>query len=430
MFCTKCGIRLTDDKQKCCQACSHVVEKNRSSKKFSLFKFFSLMVLCFLPIVIFVELKKENDLQFVVEEQLKALKNNHITEAYYHFSSKEFQKNVSLEKFHDWYEKHPILSKYNRTQFAPQNIEGTEGEITGLLIGEKNDLNSIEVKFVKEGKGWKISELVVEDDKKTEKSVVNEEVRPLDNTDPIQKIIFNQLDKIKKNDLKAAFKYFSGSLDPSMFKDFKEYTDQFPILKTFKSISVLKTSITDEEQDFLLLLSNKSAEAELVYALIKEDNAWKVADFQFIYNFTDFRTQVKDINDFLLLLDDAFKNIRNNELEKVYKQNVSDKFRDEITYDDLVEYFKTYPIFMDNRGYAINTIENEVNQISVKVQLVDPNNNIELAEFLLGREDNKWKIWKFTVYLPEVEPSEDESDGMLVEKESLGAPSKRYLTEK
>lgn len=162
MFCQQCGANIPSE-SKFCSQCGIKVEDasttnvvNESGKGSPLwFKFFFGLIALIGAIALFIVLSSE-DLTDTVENQLKALRQNHITEAYYQYTAKAFQEATSLELFHEFINKYPLFSKTQSVRFIDRNVNNNHGILDAILTQEKGTDVTVQYQLVKEDGRWKV----------------------------------------------------------------------------------------------------------------------------------------------------------------------------------------------------------------------------------------------------------------------------------
>jgi hypothetical protein len=164
MICSHCNTK-TDSSLLHCPTCGNILKPSQETispsiiqvkKKIMPFWFKCAIFLALLGLIavtggiLFTE-----TLVDVVEHQLKELRVNNISKAY-DYTSKEFQKNTSLEQFRQFVEDSPIFLQNHSGLFTQRSIEEHIGTIKGELISENHQATPIEYHVVKEDGQWKI----------------------------------------------------------------------------------------------------------------------------------------------------------------------------------------------------------------------------------------------------------------------------------
>ena len=99
-----------------------------------------------------------------IASQLKAIKTGNLEKAYYDYTTKEFQKNVSLEQFKQIIRRYTALYNNKTARFNSWKIRnGKEASVKATLKGQDGSTLHAEYKLVKEGSKWKIAAIELED---------------------------------------------------------------------------------------------------------------------------------------------------------------------------------------------------------------------------------------------------------------------------
>lgn len=170
MYCKHCGASL-ESATKFCTACGKSVqeEPERSSlpaepKSHASLWFKSLLLLIALIIGTFLTTTLlTEDVTDTVKDQLQAIRNGQITEAYYAFASKKFQETTSLEAFSDFMKKHSAFSESKSIHFKERNVNDDIGTLEGTITAHNDKKIQVEYKLIKESEKWKILSIRIED---------------------------------------------------------------------------------------------------------------------------------------------------------------------------------------------------------------------------------------------------------------------------
>ncbi len=98
-----------------------------------------------------------------IASQLNAIKTGNLEKAYYDYTTKEFQKNVSLEQFKQFIREHTALYHNKTARFNSWGIEnGKKASVKATLTGQNGSTIHAEYKLIKENGKWKIAALQLE----------------------------------------------------------------------------------------------------------------------------------------------------------------------------------------------------------------------------------------------------------------------------
>lgn len=305
MFCKHCGSQV-DAKANFCSNCGRgLVEKegqpDSSSPSFfskpvpSWFKIFLATVgaigLAILLFVLFSE-----DLTDTVDGHLKALRSDHFTQAYYNYTSKDFQEAVSLEKFRDFFTQYPIFSQSDSVRFIERNVNHSKGNLDALLLNKQGIGTLAQYHLVKEGDKWKIFSIKLEEmdqDQELETakkhgqettSNASSEMEAFDET-PVFKVVHEQLEAIRRGELTKAYQEFS-SQEFKKATSLEEFTAFIHSQPGFGSNEKADWGTLKFDNNIALLdadfFSKEGQVFEVDYNLVLEDNRWKILHIEIV----------------------------------------------------------------------------------------------------------------------------------------------------
>jgi hypothetical protein len=167
VYCIHCGASLESEARFCSQ-CGKKLEGEspplETAKKKAPFWFKALIFIAFFIIgALILNALLIEDLTDTVENQLKAVKNQQLTEAYYAFTSKKFQESTSMEAFSTFIKTHPAFSTNQAIHFKERNVNNDIGTLDAVLTTKKNQKIQVEYKLIKEADQWKILSIRIED---------------------------------------------------------------------------------------------------------------------------------------------------------------------------------------------------------------------------------------------------------------------------
>lgn len=229
---------------------------------------FFLMVLIY-----FFSLSHQNKEQTVVESQLQLIQEKKFTEAYYSYTSKDFQEATSLENFKKFIANFPLFSEKHKLKF--ESID-KDGEIHALLNHENEHLKVVYT-LSKDNNDLLIRAIEVlegEDPK-----------QPLQEFDPsaFQEPINQFMIAIKNGDPDAAYKMYTSQAfqEATSLKDLKSFLKEYTIFSNFAKLNFQKLTFDNNLGHYSVdLISKDASKATLKYDLIKENGTWKILQVQ------------------------------------------------------------------------------------------------------------------------------------------------------
>lgn len=168
MFCQNCAAPV-DEKANYCSVCGYALRgqtgEKSTKKPHAAPKWFKwlLGIVLFAGICGFVLAATAEDFTDTVYDQLRALKKNKITEAYYSFTSKEFQSATTLEQFKAFLAAYPILLNTKGIRFIDKTSSDHQGTLEAFLTNNEGHEVKAVYRTIKEGDKWKILSISLED---------------------------------------------------------------------------------------------------------------------------------------------------------------------------------------------------------------------------------------------------------------------------
>ena len=98
-------------------------------------------------------------LQEVIENQLAAIRSFDVSRAYYAYTTKEFQKTVSLETFKQFVKKYAVLFRNKHAAQEQVSFNGNQANYKGKLVSVDGEVYSVDVVLYYTDDEWKIHSL-------------------------------------------------------------------------------------------------------------------------------------------------------------------------------------------------------------------------------------------------------------------------------
>lgn len=394
MFCQHCGATL-DPQSSFCPQCGQQVNQNPTiSEKRSSFwlKCILSILILSLCVIVLIALFSE-DLTSSVEGQLSALKENKITEAYYDFVSKEFQKVTSLEKFREFINRYPLFSQTKSVRFINREVNDDVGTLNAILTTSNNVQIPVQYKLYKEEGKWKILSIRLEDlnsdntEQEASKSTSSTEKTAIIDAVKNQLATFKhkELDKAYNDQTSQAFKKVTS------LNEFKEFVDFNPLFETFTSIKINDPEVSGDLSKVEVELNGQNQTLALDYILSNDHSQWKVEGIQ-IKREPKQDTEEFDERPLFDVIQDQLKQIRKGNLANAYSHYTSKDFQKSTSLKDFESFVKEQSVFNSNLSARIEKLTFENNIAVITVRLESTNGDVYTAEYDLIVEDNQWKI--------------------------------------
>lgn len=348
----------------------------------------------------------ENMLE-VIDGQLTKLRENRVTQAYYDYTSKEFQKITSMEAFRKFITLYPVLSDNKSFIFEGRGFDNDIGRVQGTLIS--NDLQEMQVEYhlIKEDYNWKILSIRLKELLQDEEGSV---------TSQLINIVDGQLKAFRKKDIVDAYYAFISKdfQKETPFSAFEEYVKTHPILMNYKGVNFKDRRIKNDKGYVNLVLSSDNGDYILEYALTKEAGDWKIWSLKIVLPpeeaakkvATNPEALVPPVRKLLdtLLLDNA---------QDAYNTTAKE-FQEATSYEAFEVFISNYPVLIQRNLADIRSgsIENGVGKLRVNLHDAE---GMTVIEFKLGFEDGQWTIWGMRV-IEHPEASQNDSIAPLQEE--------------
>ena len=401
MYCKHCGSKV-EGHHLFCPTCGNRLSEE-PAKRFPnwLKALFGLLILGAL-IALVVQFKK-SDSEDVIKNQLNALKTGKLTEAYYEYTSKEFQKSTSLEKFKEVIKSFPLLSQVNSLSIDEKDENEDDQEaIKATLDSDDNQSFKMDYGLTKEDGEWKIVFFkLAEAPKPIEETTTESANNPIDT-------IENQLNAIKSNNVDSAYSDYvtKDFKKATSLKAFKEFVQSHPILSDFttkrhgaisdtKGVKKIKFWVSDDQ-------GNKNI---LDYTLAKEGASWKVRGIELLPDDVepiDEKAAAVDPSHLSEQVTNFINLIKNGEIEKGYEELTTDNFKSATSLEVFTTTLKGYNSFIHNDSVEFKKTSLKGKVGTVIAILKDNADDARTAQFDLIPVDDTWKIEQVLIFkMPE-----------------------------
>lgn len=413
MNCKRCNTAVQEN-FRFCPMCGQNL-KNKPSKLVVWSKYIAGLCVISALIWIWVVNSSDNFLE-AIEGQLADLRANRITEAYFEFSSQDFQNNVPLVAFREIVKAYPALARNNGLKLAESSLKDNIAKVKALLTTADNNNTGVEYELIKENNKWKISNMLLD-----APNVGAGRAAPAPSIEWLVPIDL-QLRYFRSKDIESAYKDTSSKefKAATTLEQYTQFVNKYPIFFSHNDISVKSQTIHSDEADITVVL-NPGKEAVLVRYLLKlDDGKWKIwsmnitpplsENVQALLNNPE--TMRKPVEAFLQAL-------HNGDLLKAYVDYSSKAFQDTTSIDAFRKFISSYPVLTkyDAADFKEPLIDKTTGRL--EIELYDKYGTT-ILDFTLGIEDDLWKIWGVQV----VQQTGEERHAGAETKEGLeNAPS-------
>lgn len=388
MLCATCK-KLLEPFFKYCPYCG--VEVLNESKRKKYWGRASVVIACGMLLFFLLAAFTSDDLLKTVEEQLSALNNDRITEAYYQYASDDYKENISLIAFKEMVTAFPVLTKNKNIEVIDKYENDQVASVRVMLTSLYNESIPVEYQLVRDDEGWKIDDMLLQVPSQagaSQKGKISW-LTPID----------QQLQALRQNNFQAAYDATSTEFkSATSLEEFTQFVSSHPLFTAHREISIKNQSIQEQEADILLLLNPGPDQVAVHYLLKQENDQWKIWAMSVISEFTaETQALLKDTNAMIEPVRAQLEKVKEGETSKAYYQFTSKEFRDRTSLDQFKEVVTNFPPLLNWQEIEFkDPIVVDKTTALVEVILHSEGEDAGL-EFTLGIENDKWKVWAVRV---------------------------------
>lgn len=388
MLCPNCGSSLKPESQ-VCDVCGYrlhskipTVPKYRKTKYGARLGAILLFLACLIGIAygIYAYLSTDS-LKETVSKQIKLISSNQYTQAYYEYTSKDFQKSTSLDNFRSYVKNFAPFVKNKSIEFQKDVTEGDLGLIEAELSAEDGEKLTVEFHLIKEDNDWKILSI-----RRLPKKA--EEVENTTATEAMVEPVTKQLQALQLDDLNGAYEGLVSQdfIEKTSLAQFRVFVKAYPILTHFKSFEYKQHSVDGELGDVIVVLNPEQEGIPIEYKLVQEDGKWKIKSFRIIME------DLKDLDTSAVIgvVREMLLSLERSEIKSVYLGYMSEEFRQKHTLDQFTQFVKENPVFFYNSPFLVKLAKKD-NKVTFYGTLTSKQGKLYLIELDLV---NAYEIWK------------------------------------
>lgn len=329
------------------------------------------------------------DLEKPAKDQLESIKGGKIPEAYYEYTSKQFQAATSLEQFRQFVKSHPIISQYSDFTFGEPVIDDKRGVLIGSLASPTGERVEIKYFLFRQDDEWKIDSFQIVDEPQTQEVIEASKIESKDK-EAMLTPIEDQLQDLKRGDIDDAYvDVADGFKKATSLEQFKEFVGQYKILGQYRSFNVLEQFRQGDRAAVKLELTDDDLKIPVEYYLVKENDKWKIWSLQVLMpaeNMPAPSLMLEPVQGQLAAL-------KNNEIEKAYNEFTSDEFKKITSLEAFKTFMVNFPLLTQYE--VVDYKQPRVEEAGGKLLVVLKGKNEQSAtiEFTLGLTQGQWKIW-------------------------------------
>lgn len=329
----------------------------------------------------------QEDLTTIPKEQLEAIKAGQESDAYYKYTTKEFQESTSLNAFHTFLELHPIFRKNLIPHLNVVEKKSDQATLKGNLSTQDGSSLAIEYKLIKEDGKWKIETLTLLD------VGPRNNLKESDTVAEIQKPINDQLKALSEHNIhKAYYKLVSEEFQHSTsFKDFEKFVAENPILIQNTRKEVVNSDIDGNEARVTVKLYQGATDTPIEYALKRSKGEWKIWSLRLIVpQQAEASNSPANSRDLATIFEASIAPLRDNNLAKTYYQHTTRTFRSQQPLEKFRGFVNSHIAIKNGLPeYYQGFIGNDTAVFKVHFQ---DNDKPVLVRVTMKKEGEQWKI--------------------------------------
>ncbi len=330
----------------------------------------------------------------VLLNQLQAIRTKKFTEAYYAFTSKEFQAATSLEQFKNFIRAHPLLEKETHVELTSIEEKNNIKSIAAHLGDDSFGSMSLRIEMIKEEETWKVLNVKVVDDGLSERladPVVNEILTFIEST--LKLIQQRELDTAYNDRMSLDFK------SKTKIESFKDFITNHPILSTYTHLELTNLSSTEDLAIAKIKFSNSRQSAEVDFTLSHSDKMWKIQGIRVIgqehaeetastFSPEELRTPILEM----------LKMVRSGNLNEAYDQYASKAFQESTSKEQFAEFVNSNKFLREAANFDWGRLTFNNNVAIQTLFLKKQGEPAQQSEFSLIREEGKWKVVQIQLF--------------------------------
>lgn len=334
--------------------------------------------------------------QEVVQNQLTALRNQKLTEAYYAYTSKEFQATTSLEDFKKFLKSYKPLNANSTAELTSKDDQNNLKRVQGLLKSADGETLTLDYELL---------------DQDGQLKILNIKVVPLEGKENTEKLrathlailqpIEDQLKLIDKNELKEAYDNYTSRefKSKASFEVFKKFLEKYPIIATFTEFDILNINANDDTANVQFSFRKDKSKFVVDYGMVKEGGRWLVNGVQ-IEPVTEAQEDAADFDASVLIkpMQAQLDAIKAGDVKRAYENYTSKAFREATDFNQFKKFLEGHSVFTHNSGADFYKLSFNNNIGIYNARLKSTDGDVREVEYSLIKEDGVWKIMQIQIY--------------------------------
>jgi hypothetical protein len=327
--------------------------------------------------------------------QLYAIRDGKLTEAYYDYTSKDFQSKTSLEQFKTFIKHNDVFEGVKTFLIEDESGNASLEVVKGYIISETGASLEVEYRFVLEEGDWKIFSL-----SPIERGV--EENIPQSSLtkqmlEPIQ--IF--LENVKSPNFATIYPTLvSRDFETKLpYSEFQKLLEKNPLLAHFTDFDLVDHTMEQGIGYVMITLNPQKEAVPINITMVKENGQWKI--FRFSMGEFDKEELLKTKELFEVQIAPVIKNslevLKGKGFEKFYREKTTEDFRKTVDITALQELYNAFPLFSQFSRIDVSNYSHSGDLYFLDMKLVKGSESM-VVEFVVEKEANLWKISGIKVF--------------------------------
>lgn len=283
MLCKRCGFGMSSQANFCPKCGEKVPEEmltsNQSQKSTGKWLKVLLGFILVGLVAAFLLLMLSDDMTETVSDQLEAIKENKLTEAYYSYTSKAFQETTPLKTFREYIEEYPVFSKHKSVRFIDRNTSDDAGALHAMIMSENGEEIPVQYQLIKDGDRWLINGIKLDDTNPEEAFEYGSADESMFDSTPLKSAINNLMSDIRSGNLKNAYESHTSSdfKTTTTFQDFENFIKENPSFLQNQSVELDDLSFDNNMATISGVLKDTDGKVySAEYNLVEENGEWKI----------------------------------------------------------------------------------------------------------------------------------------------------------
>ncbi len=369
---------------------------------------------------------KENDsvtqeLVNKVHDQLKALQNDEIMDAYYAYFTKDFQNETPFQVFQEYVVSHPILTSYKNIEFKNRRIEDSTGHVD-LVLGSDTGNYILEYVLKRENGDWKIwnLKLVLPPEEAAKKVQTNPDSLVIPVRELLDDLLLDKIETAYQNTARE----FQEATSLSAFENF---VHTHPVLSQRDLTDIRSGKIENGVGKLRVNLHDDEGLTVIEFKLGYDEGAWKIWGVQVLenperkdsesYSQEGDKLNQQSLAELLIeVIKDQLRTLKHQDFVTAYYHLHSEEFQEGQTLPDFENFLEENPLFTQGRVVQFDRMMQNGKKITLKGILGTFDYKNHPVSYELIKEDDEWKINKFEAF-DELEPIAENEDIKIFESE-------------